>query len=164
MDFVEGLPTSHGKNVILVMVDRLTKYAHFVAIAHPYTAKLVASVFANQIFRLYGAPKAIVSDRDPVFTSQFWTEFMKLNGVQLKLSTAFHPQTDGQSEVVNRCLENYLRSYCFHEPHQWSHWLCWAEHWYITTWHSSTKLTPYQALYERPPPHILSYIPHTAKV
>ena len=72
MDFVEGLPNSHKQNVILVVVDRFTKYAHFIALAHPYTASKVASLFLQHMFKLYGMSSSIVSDRDPVFTSLFW--------------------------------------------------------------------------------------------
>jgi hypothetical protein len=74
MDFVEGLPSSQGKTTIFVIVDRLSKYAHFVAISHSYTAVSIAQVFFENIFKLHGLPKSIVCDRDPAFTSRFWTE------------------------------------------------------------------------------------------
>jgi transposase InsO family protein len=108
MDFIEGLPLSDHANTILVVVDRLTKYAHFLTLKHPYTAATVAKLFLDQIVRLHGVPITIISDRDKVFTSHFWKELLKALGTQLHYSTAYHPQTDGQSERVNQCLEQYL--------------------------------------------------------
>ena len=164
MDFIEGLPTSNGKNTILVVVDRLSKSAHFLALAHPFTAKMVAEKFVEGVVKLHGMPKSIISDRDPVFMSQFWQEFFKLSGTQLKMSSSYHPQTDGQSEVVNRCVEQYLRCYAHHHPRKWSFFLPWAEFWYNTTYHASTGMTPFQALYGRLPPTIPHYLMGTTPV
>lgn len=92
MDFID---------TILVVVDRFTKYSHFFALKHPFTAQGVAKVFLDNVVRLNGMPRIIVSDRDKLFTSQFWKQLFSLMGVKLQLSTAYHPQTDGQSECVN---------------------------------------------------------------
>ena len=108
MDFIEGLPKSEGYSVIMVIVDRLTKYAHFIPVKHPYTAPSIAKLFLDHIVKLYGMPQSIVSDRDTIFVSSFWKELFKLYKVTLNLSTAYHPQTDGQTERVNQCLEMYL--------------------------------------------------------
>ena len=116
MDFINGLPHSTGLLVIMVVVDQLSKYRHFVALKHPYSAKTVAEVFVKEITCLNGMPRSIVSDRDPVFTSQFWEEYFQLQGSELRLSSAYHPQTDGQIEVLNQCLETYLR--CFASSRQ----------------------------------------------
>lgn len=91
MDFIEGLPRVHGKSVILTVVDRFSKYAHFIALSHPYTAISVAKAFFEGVVRLHGFPASIVSDRDPVFTGHVWRDLFKLAGVQLCMSTAFHP-------------------------------------------------------------------------
>jgi hypothetical protein len=109
MEFITGLPKSWNKSVIMVVVDLLSKYAHFFALHHPFTTSTVAQNFMDQVFMLHGLPNSIVSDRDPTFTRKFWQELFKLQGTQLHLSSAYHPQTDGQMEVINKCLETYLR-------------------------------------------------------
>jgi hypothetical protein len=111
MDFITGLPKSGNKSVIMVVVDCLSKYSHFCALQYLFIASTMAQIFMDQVFNLHDMPHTIVSDRDPTFTSNFWQELFKLQGTQLHLSIAYHPQTDGQTEVVNKCLETYLR--CF---------------------------------------------------
>jgi len=95
MDFIEGLPLSKGKDKILVVVDQLTKYAHFMGIKKTDSAKQIAEVFCKNIYKLHGFPKIIVSDRDAKFTRNFWKEFCKQIGIILNMSSAYHPQTDG---------------------------------------------------------------------
>uniref|UniRef100_A0A2N9J8Y4 Reverse transcriptase n=1 Tax=Fagus sylvatica TaxID=28930 RepID=A0A2N9J8Y4_FAGSY len=119
MDFIEGLPNSNKHSVILVVVDRLTKYVHFIPLSHPYTAAKVASLFMQHVFKLHGLPSSIVSDRDTAFTSIFWQELFIKQGIELAMSSAYHPQTDGQTEVVNRSLEQYLRAFASDKPQQW---------------------------------------------
>jgi len=94
LDFVEGLPISHGFNCILVVVDLFSKYSHFVALKHPFSALSVAKIFMQRIYRLHGLPTALVSDRDRIFTNQLWRELFHLAGVDLHLSSAYHPQSD----------------------------------------------------------------------
>lgn len=111
MDFIEGLPTSQGNDTIMVVVDRLSKSAHFLTLNHPFTAKGVAEKFVEGVLKLHGMPRTIISDCDPIFVSNFLQEFFKMSGSKLQLSSAYHPHTIGQTEVINRCVEQYLR--CF---------------------------------------------------
>lgn len=160
MDFIDGLPSSFGKTVILVIVDRFSK----AALKHPYTASSVAQVFLDNFFRLHGFPRSIVSYRDTVFLGDFWQELFQLQGCTLNLSTAYHPQSDGQTEVVNRCLETYLCCMSSDKPQAWSKWLPLAEYCYNTTYHSATMTTPYEVLYGQQPPIHLPYLPGETKI
>lgn len=112
MDFVEGLPKYLKYDVVMVMVDRLTKYIHFNPLSHPYT------LFLNHIFKLSGLPTSIVSDKELVFTLRFWEELFRLQVVDLAMSSSYHPQFDGQTEMVNRSLEQYLMAFTDDKPKQ----------------------------------------------
>ena len=146
MDFGEGLPKVGGKSVILTVVDRFSKYAHFIALSHPYTASSVARTFFDGIVRLHGFPTSIMSDRDPVFTSHMWRDLFKLAGVQLHFSTTFHLQMDGQSEVVNKVLAMYLRCATGDCPRAWVDWLAWVEYCYNTSYHTTLRVLPFDTL------------------
>jgi hypothetical protein len=135
----------------LVVVDRLTKYAHFLPLHHPYTAVSVAKLFVDQIVRLHGVPLTIISDRDKIFTSHFWKELFKAMGTLLHYSTAYHPQTDGQSERVNQCLEQYLRCAVQDNPKRWCRWIPMAEFWYNSSYHTTLGCSPFKALYKIEP-------------
>lgn len=154
MDFIEGLPNSGGKEVILVVVDRFTKYAHFIPISHPYSVLTVAQAVVDNIIKLHGPPKMIISDRDRIFTSKLWKDIFAALQVELRYSSAYHPQTDGQTERVNQCLETYLRCMTTQAPKKWNSWLPLAEFWYNSTYHTAIKMSPFQALYGFPPPMI----------
>ena len=117
VDFITGLPKSENKSVIMVVVDLLSKYAHFCSLQNPFAASTMAQIFMDQVFKLHGMPHSIVSDRDPTFTRNFWQELFKLQGTQFHLSTAYHPQTDGQTKVVNKSLETYLRCFASEKQH-----------------------------------------------
>ncbi|KAK2389125.1 hypothetical protein QL285_062745 [Trifolium repens] len=164
MDFITGLPKSRGYEALLVVVDRLSKYAHFIPLKHPYTARSIAETFCKEIIRLHGIPLTIVSDRDPIFMSSFWKEIFKMQGTQLKFSSAYHPESDGQTEVVNRCLETYLRCFISDQPRTWVSWVHWAEYWFNTTFHSSTEKTPFEIVYGRPPPTLTRWLQGETRV
>ena len=107
----------------------------------------MAQAYVDCVFKLHGLPNVIVNDRDIMFTSQFWKELFKIQGVALHISTAYHLQTDGQTEVVNRCVETYLRCVAREQPKTWAKWLSLAEWWYNSTYHSTINLTPFKTLY-----------------
>ena len=108
MYFIIGLLKSEGKSVIIVVVHRITKYAHFCALSHPFKASTITIAFLKTIQKLHGNPNIIVSDRDPIFTGSFWTELFSCLGTQLDHISSYHPQSDGKIEIVNKCLEGYL--------------------------------------------------------
>ena len=155
MDFIERLPKVGGKSVILTVVNCFSKYAHFIVLGHPYTASSVARDFLDGIVQLHGFPTSIVSDRDPVFTGNVWRDLFKMAGVKLRMSTAFHPQTDGQSE--NKVIAMYLCCVTGDQPRTWVDWLSWAEYCYNTSFHTALRTTPFEVVYGRPPPLLLPY-------
>lgn len=142
----------------MVVVDRLRKFAHFMLLTHPYTTKVVAKKFIEGIIKLHRILKSIISDRDSIFINHFWHEFFKRSETQLKKSSTHHPQIDRQTEVVNRCLEQYLCSFFYQNPWKWHFYLPWIEYWYKTTYHASTWMTLFQALYGWPPPVLPHYV------
>ncbi|KAL8122756.1 hypothetical protein AgCh_010945 [Apium graveolens] len=151
MDFIEQLPNSEGMDTVLVVIDRLTKYGHFIALSHPFTALDVTNLFLDNIFKLHGIPSSIVCDRDKIFTSAVWTSIFEKLEVALHFSTAYHPQSDGQTERLNQCLEAYLRCFTGDRPSSWRKWLPMAEYWYNTSFHSSLGITPHEAVYDIKP-------------
>ena len=108
MDFIISLPNYEGKSVIMVVVDKLTKYAHFCVLSHPFKVSTVSTAFMQTIQKLHGNPKIIVRERDPIFTGKFWTKLFSCLGTQLAHSSSYHSQFDGKTEIVNKCLEGYL--------------------------------------------------------
>jgi hypothetical protein len=108
MDFITSLPTSEGKYTLFVIVDWITKYTHLVRISSKSKVIQVTNSYVKSIFKLHGFPKVIASDRDPKFTINFWKELFHQVGTSLIMSTSYHPQTDDQTEVVNKFLEGYL--------------------------------------------------------
>ncbi|GKC58060.1 ty3-gypsy retrotransposon protein [Tanacetum coccineum] len=144
MDFITHLPLCSGKATVLVAVDRLSKHSHFCPLEKQFTAPQVAEIFVRDVIKLHGFPSLIVSDRNSVFMSSFWKEIFKLQGTTLSMSSAYHPQFDGQTEVLQ--------------------YLPWAEWCYNTSWHSSIKMTPFEAVYGRPLPSLKDYVSGTSKL
>jgi hypothetical protein len=165
MDFIEGVHKINDKSVILTVVDRFFKAAHFITVGHPYTATTVARAFFTEIVRLHGISSSIVSDCDPMFTSNFWQELFKLSGVRLQMSSAFHHQSDRQTEVVNKIITMYLCCLIGDRPRQWLQWLPWAEFCYNSAYQSSLRTSPFRVVFGRdPPPSVRSYEPNTTRV
>ncbi|KAL0550001.1 hypothetical protein IC582_014497 [Cucumis melo] len=148
MDFITGLPrTLRGFTVIWVVVDRLTKSAHFVPGKSTYTASKWAQLYMSEIVRLHGVPVSIVSDRDARFTSKFWKGLQTAMGTRLDFSTAFHPQTDGQTERLNQVLEDMLRACALEFPGNWDSHLHLMEFAYNNSYQATIGMAPFEALY-----------------
>jgi hypothetical protein len=147
MDFITDLPLCDGFDTILVVVDRFTKMSHFIACNKSISAEETAKLILQQVVRLHGLPQDIVSDRGPQFAARFWRRLFKLFGTKINLSTAFHPQTDGQTERVNQILEQYLRCTINYQQNNWAELLHMAEFAYNNSIHTATKQTPFFANY-----------------
>ena len=150
MDLITKLPkTPQGYDAIWVIVDRLTKSAHFLPIQESSSAEKLADLFVKEIIARYGVPVSIVSDRDTRFTSRFWMKFQDEMGTKLHFSTAFHPQTDGQSERTIHTLEDMLRACAIDFGGSWDTYLPLAEFSYNNSFHSSIGMPPFELLYGR---------------
>ena len=151
MDFVYKLPrTQNGYDGVWVIVDRLTKSAHFIPVREKFSLDRLAELFVSKIVKYHGVPASIVSDRDPRFTSKFWTAFQEALGTRLLYSTAYHPQTDGQSERTIQTLEDMLRSSVLQFGDSWHQRLDLMEFAYNNSFHSSIGMAPFEALYGKP--------------
>ena len=147
MDFIVELPRSGGCNAILVCVDRLTKMAHFCPTTTEADAEETARLYLKYVFKHHGLPDDIVTDRGTQFTSRFTASLLKLCDIHSNKSTAFHPQSDGQTERVNQVLEQYLRIFCDHQQDNWLDILPLAEFAYNNAKHTSTRMSPFFANY-----------------
>jgi hypothetical protein len=147
VDFITKLPTTtNGNDTIITFIDGLTKRAHWVATTEKtLTAKKFAQLFVEHYFRLHGIPDDIVSDRDARFTSEFWEHLTTMWKTKLKMSTAFHPQTDGQAEKANSIVERYLRTFAAEDERKWDDLLPLAEFSYNAHTHKSLGMTPFEA-------------------
>ena len=146
-DFITDLPPSNGFDSVLVFVDRFTKMSHFTPCLKSTDAPEFASMFLKHVIRLHGIPDSVVSDRGSIFTSHFWKSLSALMNMKQRLSTAFHPQTDGQTERMNQTLEQYLRIYCNYEQDDWANLLSLAEFAYNNSHQPSIDCSPFYANY-----------------
>jgi len=150
MDFVVGLPRSpRGRDAIWVLIDRLTKSAHFIPMKTTNSASELVPLYMKEVLRLHGVPKSIVSDRDPKFVSNFWQSLHSALGTNLLHSTAFHYQTDGQSKRTIQTLEDMLRACVLSWKGSWEDHLPLAEFAYNNSYQASIKMAPYEELYGR---------------
>jgi len=145
-DFITDLPESEGATMILVVVDCFTKMAHFIPLRKK-DSPTVARAYLENVWKYQGFPEDVVSDRDSTFTGSFCTDLYNFLGIKRSMSTAYHPQTDGQTERINEVIESYLRSYCNYEQNDWASMLAMAEYAYNNSKHSSTKIPPFYTNY-----------------
>jgi hypothetical protein len=150
MDFIVGLPrTQDGYDSIWVIVDMLTKVAHFIPMKTTYSRAQLVELYMSRIVFLHGVPKKIVSDRGTHFTSRFWKRLHESMDTKLNFSSAYHPQTDGQTERTNQVLEDMLRACALKHGRSWDKSLPYAEFSYNNSYKASLKMAPFEALYGR---------------
>jgi hypothetical protein len=148
MDFVSGLPRrKRGNNAIWVIVDRLTKFALFLPVKMTDSVDKLAKIYVNEVVRLHGVPTLIVSDRDPRFTSRLWPSIQRALGTNLSISTAFHLQTDGQSERIIQILKDLLRACALEFGGNWEEHLSLVEFTYNNSYQATIGMAPFEALY-----------------
>jgi hypothetical protein len=150
MDFIVRLPrTQAGYDSIWIIVDRLTKVAHFIPVKMIYLGAKLAELYMSWIMCLHGVPKKIMSDRGSQFTSKFWEKLHASMETKLNFSSIYHPQTDGQTERTNQILEDLLRACALKYRKSWDKSLPYAEFSYNNSYQASIEMTPYEALYGR---------------
>ena len=149
VDFIIKLPVVAGKDAILVVCNRLSKIMHFVATTERTLVEGLVRLFRDNVWRLHGLPESVVSDRGPQFAVELTKELNRMLGIRMKLSTVFHPQTDGQTECMNQELEQYLWFFVDHRQKNWPEWLVLAEFAINNKVHSTTKISLFMANYGR---------------
>ena len=151
VDFITKLPVSKGHDLILVVCDRFSKMSHFVVTTEKTTAEGLVRIFRDNVWKLHRLPESVISDRVPQFAAGMMKELNKMLGIETKLSMAYHPETDGQTERTNQELEQYLRMYVNHRQNNWAEWLATAEFAFNNKIHTATKMSPFQVNYGREP-------------
>jgi len=150
-DFITKLPLAQGYDLILVVVNGLTKMVYFIPTTVKTSVEGLARLFRDNVWKLHGLPENIISDKGLQFTAGLMRKLNEILGIKSKLSTAFHPQTDGQTERVNQELKQYLKMFIDHRQEQWLEWLGMAEFAYNNKVHSSTKISPFKVNYGQNP-------------
>jgi len=151
VDFITKLPVSKGHDSILVVCNRFLKMSHFVVTTEKTMVEGLARLFRDNVWKLYGLLESVISDRGPQFVAGLTKELNKMLGIETKLSTVYHSQTDGQTERTNQELEQYLRMYVNYRQNNWSEWLAMAEFAFNNKVHTATKMLLFKVNYRREP-------------
>ena len=149
VDFITKLPVSKGHDSILVVCDRFLKMSHFVATTEKTTVEGLAKLFRDNVWKLHRLLESVILDRGPQFVAELMRELNKMLGIETKLSMAYHPETDGQTERTNQELEQYLRMYVNHRQNNWAEWLATVEFAFNNKVHTATKSSLFQVNYGR---------------
>jgi hypothetical protein len=150
MDFIMGLPKSAKQiDAIMVVVEKSSKYAHFILVKSTLKEIDISSIFMKEIFRLHGMPKGIIFDRDMKFTSRFWRSLFIGFETTMLFSTSYHHQTNGKKEMVNQVLEDMLRMHVMHQPKKWDDYLSLVYFSYKNGYQESFNMSPFETLYGR---------------
>ena len=150
-DFITKLPLAQGYDAILVVCDQMSKMVHFIPTTEQTLAKELVKLFRDNMWKLHGLPESIISDRGPQFAAELTKELNEMLGISTKLSTAYHPQTDGQTERMNQELEQYLRMFIDHQQETWLEWMATAEFAYNNKVQTSTQQSPFMVNHRRHP-------------
>ncbi|WVZ15126.1 hypothetical protein V8G54_012692 [Vigna mungo] len=154
LDFIIGFPSYKGYTTILVVVDNFSKVVHFGMLPRSFSTTQVTDVFVNILCKHHSLPRSLISDRDPIFLSQFWRDLFKLSDTKLCMSRAYHTRSNGQTEVANKIFQQYLRYFVHHRPSLWGKFLAWAEWSFNIAINASTGLSPFEVMFGQKPPSI----------
>lgn len=164
LDFIVGIPPFWGHTMILVVVDIFSKGIHLGMLPSHYITYTVTPLFLDIIAKHHGMPKSLVFDQDPLFISKFWQKLFKLSDTKLCMSSAYHPQSDGQTEVLNRIMQQYLLAFVHNKPSTWGKFLPWVEWSYNTSRNSITGTSLFEVTFGKKPPTFLQYIAGSSSI
>lgn len=164
LECITGLPPFRGNTIILIVVDHFSKGIHLGMLPTNHTSFSVAVLFIDIVGKLHGMPRSLVLDRDPLFICRFWQELFRLSGTHLRMSSAYHPQTEGQTEVLNHVIEQCLCSFVHKKPTTWGKFLSWVKWSYNTPRHSGSGASPYEITFGKKPITFPQHITGTSNV